>query len=333
MQNGKLLTIAIPTYNRKEYLINCLKSIFIQYTDEIEIVVIDNSSDYNINQFLQTNLENLERYNIRIVRNVVNIGANANILRCFEFCATKWLYIIGDDDVLCYGMLKELLDDIVMYSSATCIHYKWYPENQWSNNRPLITVGLLQFLDKIESISKVLFISSNVYNTEKLKNHIQIGYQLITCNAAHLAVLISSLFNDSESIVVLSDKKIVKNGYYTLPEEKKWETYIFYRDIRLLLDLKLDRTSKMVLFSTILNSFPIKNILFSLLLKYSSDKDKHAFLADLEKAISYWRIYNKQMNKRFYLVTIRILFRNHLILNILSINILIIKKNIKKWNS
>lgn len=40
----KILTIAIPTYNRANYLKRALKSIAKQYDDRLEIIVSDNAS-------------------------------------------------------------------------------------------------------------------------------------------------------------------------------------------------------------------------------------------------------------------------------------------------
>ena len=40
----KLLTIAIPTYNRADMLLRALQSISSQYDDRIEVIVSDNAS-------------------------------------------------------------------------------------------------------------------------------------------------------------------------------------------------------------------------------------------------------------------------------------------------
>ena len=44
MMKEKLLTIAIPTYNRVEFLNRSLNSILKQFEDEVEILVSDKAS-------------------------------------------------------------------------------------------------------------------------------------------------------------------------------------------------------------------------------------------------------------------------------------------------
>ena len=83
----KILTIAIPTYNRCAFLDKTLKHIERQYDDRLEIIVSDNASDdatYDIVKSYQ------KKYNINYSRNEYNIGGDANFLKCLKLAKGKF---------------------------------------------------------------------------------------------------------------------------------------------------------------------------------------------------------------------------------------------------
>ena len=54
----KILTIAIPTFNRKEELLKVLKAIESQgYYEYYEIIISNNKSDYNVNEWIEQNFK------------------------------------------------------------------------------------------------------------------------------------------------------------------------------------------------------------------------------------------------------------------------------------
>ena len=103
---NKLLTIAIPTYNRQGYLQECLDRICPQLTKEVELVVRDNCSDnYDFPGFIKQ----YEKYCITFCQNKVNIGGDANIARLYEECNTPWIWVIGDDDCIRNDAVEAVL--------------------------------------------------------------------------------------------------------------------------------------------------------------------------------------------------------------------------------
>jgi abequosyltransferase len=111
--SSKLLTIAIPTYNRAEFLELCLRELakqFPAHRDDVEILVSDNHS-------IDTTPLVIERYQssgtvITYIRNNKNIGADPNIAQCFNRASGKYVLILGDDDLLLPGTLDTLISRI-----------------------------------------------------------------------------------------------------------------------------------------------------------------------------------------------------------------------------
>lgn len=93
----KILEIFVITFNRSSLLNSTLSSLVESIPNCIRINVIDNNSTDNTHEIVVDFIN--EGKNVRYIKNTVNIGANANILRCFEYCQSKYTWILGDDDM------------------------------------------------------------------------------------------------------------------------------------------------------------------------------------------------------------------------------------------
>jgi len=105
-----LLTIAIPTYNRSRYLARLLDSLVPQLENEprVELLISDNASPDQTPALL----EEYGRRGLifRNIRNQINIGPDANFAQCFAEASGKYVWIVGDDDVIVSGGLAVILD-------------------------------------------------------------------------------------------------------------------------------------------------------------------------------------------------------------------------------
>ncbi|HEY1895430.1 MAG TPA: glycosyltransferase, partial [Terracidiphilus sp.] len=109
-ENRPLLTIAIPTYNRSSLLSQLLDSLREQIAGDprVHLLISDNASTDDTVRVV----EEERRCGTRLdyIRNTENIGAERNFLQCYEQAATKYLWIISDDDLLCSGTVPRVLD-------------------------------------------------------------------------------------------------------------------------------------------------------------------------------------------------------------------------------
>lgn len=91
------LTICIPTYNRPEFLSECLQSVLAQTWDDFVVVILDNASTADYSWVLRL------RDDPRVVyrRRPVNVGAAGNIaLALREYRDTEFLMVFHDDDLM-----------------------------------------------------------------------------------------------------------------------------------------------------------------------------------------------------------------------------------------
>jgi glycosyltransferase involved in cell wall biosynthesis len=72
----------------------------------VELLISDNASPDNtpdlINSFRAKGLS------CRYIRNETNIGSDANFLQCFKEAAGKYVWLVGDDDIIAPGSLSKI---------------------------------------------------------------------------------------------------------------------------------------------------------------------------------------------------------------------------------
>lgn len=100
-----LLTIAIPTYNRKNLLKRALESIISQLNSRIEILVSDNASDDGTDEMMAEYFPM-----IRYIKNETNMGADYNFLQCYREARGKYVILFGSDDRFADGALAYFTD-------------------------------------------------------------------------------------------------------------------------------------------------------------------------------------------------------------------------------
>lgn len=90
------ITIAVTVYNRREYVIEAIRSALNQTIPVKVIVVEDCGSEKGMRDFIVGEFGNRIQY----FRNPKNRGLFDNWNACMEYCQTSWFSILHDDDLL-----------------------------------------------------------------------------------------------------------------------------------------------------------------------------------------------------------------------------------------
>ena len=105
-----IFSIAIPTYNRAQWLELCLTQLLPQVAavgHDVEVTVYDNDSPDQTPKVVQSFVE--QGYAFDYVRNTENIGSDRNIAQCFNLARGRYVLILGDDDVFLDGALHKIM--------------------------------------------------------------------------------------------------------------------------------------------------------------------------------------------------------------------------------
>jgi glycosyltransferase involved in cell wall biosynthesis len=102
------LSVAIPTYNRRDELIECLRSIVPQAKRHaIRIYISDNASNYNVASVVVGFQK--EHPFIYCSRNSENMGLDANVRKVISMVESSYTWVFSDDDVMVEGALDIVL--------------------------------------------------------------------------------------------------------------------------------------------------------------------------------------------------------------------------------
>lgn len=172
-----LLTIAIPTYNRKNLLKRALESIIPQLNHKIEVLVSDNASDDGTDEMMSESFPM-----VRYIKNETNKGWDYNFLQCYKKAKGKYVIILGSDDRMAAGCIDYLNDFLERNDCDTVfINYRFYDitkkevyikNGEWIKNykakQDIVTMNRNQFI-KYAGHS-ITFISTSIVKKSLVAN-------------------------------------------------------------------------------------------------------------------------------------------------------------------
>ena len=107
MTSRNLLTIGLPTFNRRDSVSKIVEALLAARAYDIaNILVIDDGSDDQTFDVLSTLVADAP---VRLSRNSNNLGYAANFIRLFDECDTEYLLLSTDDDPVVHGNLRALI--------------------------------------------------------------------------------------------------------------------------------------------------------------------------------------------------------------------------------
>lgn len=104
-KSGYKLTIAIPTYNRRDLLKRALDSVIPQMSSDIEVLVSDNASNDGTEEMISEFFPM-----VRYIKNDVNLGYEGNFLMCCRQSRGEYILVLGSDDRLAKGAVSYILN-------------------------------------------------------------------------------------------------------------------------------------------------------------------------------------------------------------------------------
>ena len=185
-----LLTIAIPTYNRLEYLKELLPEMIKQCEPypEIEILVSDNcTTDGSFSYIRDLATKNKMRYRA----NSSNVGADENFVRCVEAAKGKYIWLFGDDEILCKGAINKMISTLETYPASLFIigntrRIKPGPGSQFFRTYKEFIIYM-----KPSDVLDHTLITCNIFQKNMFDTSIARKYQ--STNYGHMRAVITSL--------------------------------------------------------------------------------------------------------------------------------------------
>jgi len=149
------LSICIPTFNRAEYLINCLTSINLSLKNsskEIEICISDNCSSDNTADLVKT-FNSFAK--VKYQCNPSNFGYARNFLKVVSMANGRYVWLVGDDDLLMPYAIQKLLRLIKENNNVDFFYVNAFhlsTEFVLSHPQPFQTYNLPNFMEPFSKL-------------------------------------------------------------------------------------------------------------------------------------------------------------------------------------
>lgn len=117
ISNNPLVTVAVPTLNRPDFIIDTLKSIIAQTYDNLEIIISDNGSKNDVKALVKKFLDSDSR--IVLYRNDETLPPAVHFNQCLDRAKGEYFVIICDDDFISENFIEELVNGFIKYPNVT----------------------------------------------------------------------------------------------------------------------------------------------------------------------------------------------------------------------
>jgi len=115
----KLLTVAIPAYNRPETIKQTLEILKGENLDLFTVLVSDDSSTSAVEEVVKYYKETMP--NLRYKKNLVNLGYSANVAQLYDLADTRYVWFLCDDDAVNQKAVTEILFALKKYEPVVAI--------------------------------------------------------------------------------------------------------------------------------------------------------------------------------------------------------------------
>ena len=245
MTSNLKLSIVIPTYNRNKTLHDNIDRLLFQLREDVELKILDNASPTPVSETLADKLAVYPNSNIEIIRNKTNIGAYANILRSYEIANSKWLWILGDDDIVSHTAINDILRCISERKDATFINFTT-DVMRLQGMRPVSfdTHGQNDFVAGLDHAGSVNFMSIGIWHVDSVLPVLGVAYHYAYSMSPTFVLLLSALGANKtchfSNITLIEQTSIVEY-------ESRWRFSNFILGWNTILELPMSRICRATL--------------------------------------------------------------------------------------
>jgi len=188
----KLLSICIPTYNRKDRLKKMLDHLCKYKTEDIDVIISDNASNDGTEKMIEYYTK---IYNVKYFCNKKNMGHDYNYYRIAEEGRRNSAYSlwIGDDDWIDKSfffeipkLLKRYSPDFILLNFCSYINKEGKNREQLEKTVKKVKIFRNEIKHSIDEVEKIdipfgtMIAKNEVLNFETIKRHMG-GLHLYTC--------------------------------------------------------------------------------------------------------------------------------------------------------
>ena len=204
---SELLSVCIPTRNRAKYLGEILASYARQMReakitgDQVAFYISDNASEDETPQIFKEFQQQVPR--AYYSRNATNLGGDGNNVHIRTLAKGEYLWVIGDDELLCENALVNVLDLIRQHRPGLIIAYD--SRYALKLTRPQIFPTYRDFAQdcvrhNLHALAEHTLISCNIFRADCYDG--EYGRQSIPTSFPHMFGMIRPLMQKKAAVIL-----------------------------------------------------------------------------------------------------------------------------------
>jgi glycosyltransferase involved in cell wall biosynthesis len=167
------LSVCIPTFNRKEILIQNIKHLIKIGNSKIQLVISDNCSTDGTSNYVKKLLCESPSFNIIYSRNQTNLGPDLNFKKALSLATGKYSLLLGDDDFLSNDFFLKVLPLLEVDETFSAV----FLSQSKSDTLKVQKFNSSQIVSFLKTVGVgITFMSSLIFNTLMVQKTIEKGF-------------------------------------------------------------------------------------------------------------------------------------------------------------
>lgn len=246
MIREEILTIAIPTYNRENALRKTLLKLERQTNKKFNLIILNNHSEYSVDDIIHE-LPKDFRDRIKLINRNINVGMDVNIMECFAYCESKWLWTLSDDDELQDDAVDKIYKYIEAFGEFGVINFT-IMDDMPINKECYFEIDSIGAFNSFYEVSykeqskwhgDLVFISNKVFNMDVVEEYLLFSFKYIY-SCIPIIVLVGKVLENHHSYIIVNDK-ILNSGEN---EKRLWNFEYVVLGTRTLMDVPFDLSTR-----------------------------------------------------------------------------------------
>lgn len=237
MNKYPLVSIVIPTHNRKKSVVRLIHSILKSTHKELEIIVVDDFSEDKTVEYIHSKIKNKR---LKVVRNKKNLFTAGTRNVGQKMCHGEYMLFIDDDNVIDRKMIEKMIEIFLLdkrIGEVGPINYSYKKKSKvfWAGTYRNMFTTKTYHLDKIQR--------KKYWMTPDVPNAFMVKREVVERNKIYFDPLYGIMYEESDyayrirqegyRVVVCKDAKIYHDiEDYTKNGKTKNYMYHFMKDIR-----------------------------------------------------------------------------------------------------
>lgn len=212
--NQPLVSIIIPTHNRKDMLLRLLKSILASTYKNIEIIIVDDTSSDGTFEYIKSKFVGNPK--LKIHRNKKNLFAAASRNIGADKAIGEFIFFIDDDNVVTTDLISNLVKIISSdekIGEVGPVMYFYSKKNKifWAGTNRNMFTSRTNFITNLRDFSK-----QETWNTDDVLNAYMVRSKIIKENKIRFKDKLGIMYEESDYAYRIRELgysiKVVKNA-------------------------------------------------------------------------------------------------------------------------